>query len=105
PMAWYTEGEQTGTVTNGTVLADTGPLANADPPILVTCTASVTAALTLQRRNAANDATISAQAIRLSANTTQSFAFGPVHLEDQERIRIVTTALIDGAVQASITYV
>jgi hypothetical protein len=101
-------GATQGRLTNpaaGAVLADTGSLV-ATPGLTpqVVVSSSVTAALILQRRDAANAVTQVEQLLVVNANTTFAVHIkGYVQdIQDGERVRVVTNAQTNGMMQASL---
>jgi len=101
---WYTAGVQTNPA-GGTVLADTGPLpASGGRPFRVVLGSTVALGITVEHRNAANNATLTSQLTGVVANSGIELEFipGPDMANDDERIRVVTNALAQGNVQASI---
>lgn len=103
-MTWITEGLQTSPST-GTLLADTGEVPESNTEFTIVLTSTAVATVLLQRRNAANNGTLQEQIIKTLVNETQALQFGPIHCEEGERVRLVTSGLILGSVQGSITYV
>ena len=98
-----------GTLVNpaaGAVIVDTGAIAG--PTTIEFCayvSANVAAQFSVQRRNAANNATLSEQRINVIASTTSSMCPKSVDIGDGERIRIVNDTLIAlGTVNASLFY-
>lgn len=100
-MALYTAGEQN-TPSDDTVLADTGPHSAGDNQVNLYVSAAVAAKVILQRRNAANSATIWQQAFWLGALDSISPVFVTVHTDEDERIRVVTDGTILGKIQATL---
>ena len=104
-MPWATQGRLTNPTAN-TVLADTGPLPQGPtlaPQIVASSTVLVQ--LLFQRRNAANDATITEQSIVVLANSSTDIPIKHhMELQDGERLRVATFANVTGTVQASILW-
>lgn len=103
-MSLHTEGEKNAPA-DDTLLADTGPLGEGNASYNFVISASVLAKVLLQRRNAANDATVWQQSIWLGA--AQSPFIGPLSTFTyaDERLRIVTDgALTIGKIQATIEF-
>jgi hypothetical protein len=101
PHLWETNGIITNPST-GQVLADTGPLLQQDHDITVVISSSLTIGVDVELRNAANDATLASQHIRVLANDSRSVSFTYSTLEGDQRLRVVAHAAIIGIVQASI---
>ena len=102
-MPWYTEGAKS-SPSSGTVLADTGPQTSGYRTIGILCDSSVSGVVILEHRNADNDTTLSSQRISMTINSPFSFnvPYTTLILATDERIRVITSGAILGAVQASI---
>jgi hypothetical protein len=88
--------------TTATVMADTGELPSGIYEVLVMCSASATARMQLEHRNAANGASVSDVAPwRLSANAPAEFR-GVYFLNKLERLRVMMTANLTGDGEAVI---
>ena len=99
---WATEGRKT-TPLAGTVLADTGEMVGQPYALRVIVSANVSASVKLQHRNAENNANAEEELVidvLGSSPVALSFTFT---LENDERVRVVTTATVAGGVQAVLT--
>lgn len=98
---WNSEGLKS-SPSNGTILADTGPQANASTLYQVVCDATLNADVLIEQRNDVNNATLFSQQVSLAANDTKDVSFRVITLTD-ERIRVkLNGALTLGSVQCSI---
>lgn len=103
---WVTEGVKN-SPSSGTVLADTGALSgvggyNIRPIILA---ANVSAEVELQHRDSTNSSNVWSQRFWLGATNPGGIDSSlPFQLASNERLRIVTTSLTLGSVQASFYY-
>ncbi len=104
-MPWFTQGRITNPAA-GAVLADTGPLIggpNYQPQAIVSST--IAAQILIQRRNATNTANVSEQLVVCPANSTFTLPL-VVNMsetwQDDERVRLVINATINGTIQASL---
>lgn len=101
-MGWVTEGIKSNPL-NGAVLADTGAFgSDTSGNIKVIVASTVAGFATFEHRNAANDTTIKAQAFPVSANGVVDVEF-MVAPAQGERFRLVTTGLVVGQIQGSLS--
>lgn len=99
---WNTEGQKS-TPSSGTVLADTGQLLAQEWRATILLSATVTANVKLQHRNANNNGNVEELALSiLSSNPLFISQLAISVLNADERIRIITDGTILGNVQASI---
>lgn len=95
PVVRDSQGEKTNPTT-ATVLADTGELAGGIYEITIVSSASALGEFQVERRNAANDATVGDVIHFYSpANTTVSFIF-PFEIEPDERVRVIPQTNLTG---------
>lgn len=103
-MGWYSAGEQTNPV-DGAVLADTGKiLTGNNVPMYVIVSAMVNCKVIIEHRDEPNTGAVVNQGLRCLANDTVVVPIGYIVLDLGERIRVVTSGVIVGAIQASINY-
>lgn len=103
-MAQYSEGLKSGILSSNTLLAEIPPVAEyASHQPTLWMTASVSATIEIQRRNAANNGNVWAQRFNLNATSPVSFPTPPTGftLEANERIRVLLVSSLIGDVQAS----
>lgn len=104
-MSWVTAGTQINP-SSGTVLADTGVLST-DKSVgactvfcMLSCT--VTARFTFERRNAANDTTVSSQDMQIPGQN--EYRLDALEYLNGERFRVITSGVIVGTAQASLFF-
>ena len=103
-MAWFSAGPQTNPA-DATVLADTGAIASGNNTgAVVVVTANAQANVIVEQRNAANNATVQSQFVRIPANDTRSIDFGSIQLAPSERLRVIQSGALTGVIHVSITY-
>lgn len=103
-MTWYTAGPQTNPADQA-VLADTGAIGSGNnTPACIMVTANAQASVIVEQRNAANNATVASQFIRVPANDTRSLDMGVISLGPGERLRVLQSGALTGVIHASITY-
>src|SRR6266705_1326529 len=104
-MSWVTEGEKTNPGA-GVILADTGVLNDVQSHYYsFVVTATVSASVNIEVRNAANDATLFSQSVKVLASDTKYIPVPTVYDSlPNGRVRIVMDTLIVGKVQAAIFY-
>jgi hypothetical protein len=99
---WATAGVQTNPAINA-ILADTGALTpGGQTGVTVILGGSVAFIVTLEHRNAANDANVNTQVLAAAANDPFTVSLPGIDFASGERIRIRLNAAVTGSIQASL---
>lgn len=100
----WNSGTRTVNPAAGTVLVDSGQIPNdqAMSACYIIMTSTVACFFVVERRNAANTATVTDQAVACQANSTCTLNFQiPIDFLQNERLRVIINGAVTGTVQAS----
>ena len=102
-MAWTSAGVQTNPAID-TILADSGPVQVGASGAKIIFGSGVAAIVTVEYRNAANNANNQSQILAVAANQVIDMDFPYIPFAANERIRVRLNAAITGSCQASIIW-
>lgn len=100
---WTTEGVQ-GTPSSGTVLADTGQLPEGGRTLSGIITSAVAGTVLFQWRNAANSSTVMEHLFSMLAGEKLVLPLLYIGVDANDRIRVITSGLVLGNIQASLNW-
>lgn len=100
-MPWYTEGSKTNPAADD-VLADTNEVAESEYPVTIVISSSVDTNVTIELRNANNDANVISHTVVVRAQTTIPLPRLSIFVGVGQRIRLVMAQSLVGSIQGSI---